>query len=164
MFPSLLNHIKTCLKDYIQGRSLNLTLGSSYFHCFRSSLLSHPLWVTLYLMYLKSKSLIDGFSIVIGLTILPYVIETFPILSCSLKTRYENILTNYETSLVQICDLVDPLVLILCTQVWNIKFIRNSKQFFFLTTILQLKKLWLKTYKISILRAIYFSLTWVVNL
>ena len=36
------------LKYYILGSSLNLNLESSYFKSFRSSLQSHPMWVTLY--------------------------------------------------------------------------------------------------------------------
>ena len=63
----------------------------------------------------------------IGLKILPYGIETFPILSCSLKTRYEDILTNYETSLVQLCDLAAPLVLILHKyEITNLLEIQNN--------------------------------------
>ena len=34
--------------DYIQDRRLNLNLGSSYLRSFKSSIQSHPLWVTLY--------------------------------------------------------------------------------------------------------------------
>ena len=36
-------------KYYIQGRRLNLTWKSSNFMSFKSSLQSHPLWVTLYM-------------------------------------------------------------------------------------------------------------------
>ena len=36
------------LKDHNLNRRLNLTLGSSNFKSFRSSLQSHPVWVTLY--------------------------------------------------------------------------------------------------------------------
>ena len=41
------------IKDRISDRSLNLTLESTYFKCFRSSLQSHSLWNTLYVFMVR---------------------------------------------------------------------------------------------------------------
>ena len=43
-------------KDFIQSLRLNLTLGLSYLQSFRSSLQSHPLWVTLYHIFVNVQS------------------------------------------------------------------------------------------------------------
>ena len=61
LFPYLLisfsNKKNNPLENYIYGRIHNLALGSSHFKSFRSSLQSHPLWVTLYIKIVISVCL-----------------------------------------------------------------------------------------------------------
>ena len=47
----------------IQGRRVNLILESSYYMEFRSSLQSHPLWVTLYAESVLSRQKVTNYEL-----------------------------------------------------------------------------------------------------